>query len=253
MESAAHGIQLSRVVHRLGYFADCKKIEEDFSRIFTRVVELTAVLQKLEDVRSVPAEWRKIPDGIQGSELRAAIEGNRYFSARRSPSTATWTQHGDLSVENICVNHESSRIEVFDWDELASGFPPLYDFFQFFYSISYLSPADEGVRFVTTEERWIASFNAIFFGQTEFACIVRKLLRQACERTEISADLIPALLIEFLIFRLHFYEHRSAGQHRTHTRLLQLCVERLYQNTSDDIFTPPPAISTVSSIPRISA
>ena len=85
---------------------------------------------------------------------------------------------------------------MLDWDDLAAGLPPLYDIFHFFYSIAYLVPTDEKLNLHSAEERWIASFNALFFNKTEFARIARKLILQACERLKASGIHLPSDMFE---------------------------------------------------------
>jgi ubiquinone/menaquinone biosynthesis C-methylase UbiE len=227
MESAAQGTQLSRMVRRLGYFADVRRVQNEFNRFFGSMISLTEVLQKVSGAKRLSSSWREIPEEFDHHlETRAAIEQSRYFWGSSSSSRAMWIQHGDLSVENISLDQETGRIEVFDWSDMASGFPPLYDLFEFFYSTAYLVPAEEAVKFPNDVERLMASFQAIFFTDTGFACVVRDLILQACKRLRVSPELIPALLVEFLLIRSHYYREKSAVQRRVHLRLLQLCFEQ---------------------------
>ena len=108
----------------------------------------------------------------------------------------------------------------------------MYDFFHLFYSMGYLAGADETVRFPSEEERWVASFRAVFFGDTGFAHIVRDLILHACERLRVRPELIPALLVEFLLVRSHYYRTKSVVQRRVHLRLLQICLEWNCSKTS---------------------
>jgi len=227
MESAAQGTQLCRMVRRLGYFADAGRVENDFSRFFEGLLDLTEALQNVSGARAMSSSWREVPEELENRpEVCAAIEERRYFGGSSTNSCATWIQHGDLSVENIFLDQETGRIEVFDWADLAGGFSPLYDFFQLFFSTGYLPPADETVRFPSEVERWIASFNAVFLGDTGFARTVRKLILHACERLKVQPELIPSLLVEFLLVRTHYYRTKSVVQRRVHLRLLQICLER---------------------------
>jgi len=227
MESPAQGTLLSRIVRKLGYFADVERVENDFARFFSGVIELTEVLQNVRGARAMPSSWREIPKDLDNQpRIRAAVEDARYFAGSSANSCATWIQHGDLSVDNIVFDPETGRIEVVDWDDLTGGGPPLYDIFHFFYSTGYLVPSDETLKFSSAEERWIASFNATFFGKTGFARTVRELILQACERLKVPPGLIPSLLVEFLLIRSHYYRPRSVLHRRVNLRLLQLCVEQ---------------------------
>lgn len=231
MESLAQGTQLSHIVRKVGYFNDLKKVADDFGAFFSGLINLTKVLQAVRDVRFIGTSWREVPKEFDDQpRIRAAIERARYFvGPPASPgSCTTWIQHGDLTAENIFVGPNTGRIEVLDWDDLAGGFPPLYDIFQFFYSVLYLVPSDENVKFPNTEQRYIASFNGAFFSNSGFARIVRELILHACEQLGVSSDLIPSLLLEFLILRTHYYSLKSVVQRRVHLRLLELYTQKKF-------------------------
>jgi hypothetical protein len=216
------------MVRRPNYFVDARRVENEFARIVGAIIELTEVLNNVSGVRMIDSSWLKIPEELKNSpEMRAAIEERRYWGGSSPGPRATWIQHGDLSVENISLDMQTGRIEVVDWADLAGGFPPLYDLFSLFYSTGYLVPADEAVRFCSEEARWIASFDAVFFSDTGFAQIARELMLHACQRMKVQPELIPALLVEFLLVRLHYYRTRSLVEHRIHLRLLQqFCLEQ---------------------------
>ena len=227
MESVAQGTKLSRMVRRPRYLSDLRSVKNDFNRFFGSVMDLTEALQKVSGAKALSSSWREIPEEFENHpEVRVAIEQSRYLGGASSSSPFTWIQHGDLSVENIALDQETGRIEVFDWADLAGGFPPLYDLFGLFYSMGYLAPADEAVRFPSEEERWMASFRAVFFGDSGFGRIVRDLILQACKRLRVRPELIPALLVEFLLVRSYYYRTKSVVQRRTHLRLLQFCFEQ---------------------------
>ncbi len=225
LEAASRGTQLGAIVRKLGYFEDAEQVERDFSQICDRIIELTSALQKVSGVRTIPTAWREIPETLRGRpDLTRAIAERRYFQKEFQGSLSTWIQHGDLSVENAHFNRETGAVEVFDWCDLAGGLPPLYDFFQFFNSTGYLTRADETVRFASEEDRWIATFQAVFLSDSEFGRVTQRFLLRACERLNVSPQEVPALLLESLIIRSNYYRPRSRVQHRLHARLLELCV-----------------------------
>jgi SAM-dependent methyltransferase/uncharacterized protein YbaR (Trm112 family) len=227
LESAAGGTRLARAVHRPGYFANARRVEHDFGRIVDGVVDLTEALQTVSGAGAIDPGWHELPEDL-GSfpERLAGFEDARYFRRSSTGSRAGWIQHGDLSVENIFLDRQTGRIEVVDWADLAAGFPPLYDLFGLFFSTGYLPLTAETVRFPTEEDRWIASFEAIFFNDTDFGRIAGTLMLHACERMDIPPAMIPALLIDFLLFRSHYYSARSAVQRRVHLRLLERAGDR---------------------------
>jgi len=227
LESAAQGTKLSRMVRRPGYLEDVRKVEREFAGIVANVIELTRALQNIPGAGVIDANWLDVPEELKGRpEARAAIEAARYFARSSARSQTGWIQHGDLSVENVFLDPQNGRIEVLDWVDLAGGFPPLYDLFSLCYSTGYLAPADEAIRFPSEEERWIASFSAVFLNDTGFAQTVRDLVLHVCEQLRIQPALIPSLLVEFLLVRSHYFQKKSVVQHRVHLRLLQLCTEQ---------------------------
>jgi ubiquinone/menaquinone biosynthesis C-methylase UbiE len=226
LESAAQGVKLARLVRRTDYFRDMRNVKNDFTGIVARAVELTTALQNIRSANTIDARWLEISEDLKNPEMRAAIEAARYFGASGANSHPGWVQHGDLSIENIFFDQQNGRVELFDWVDLAGGFPPLYDLFSLFYSTGYLAPGDEVIRFPNEEERWIASFKAVFLTDTRFARIARDLILRACEQLKVQANLIPSLLMEFLLIRTHYFRPKSAVQRRVHLRLLQVCVEK---------------------------
>lgn len=227
LESAAQGTSLSRIVYAPNYFTDERRVERDFARVIEAVIELTEVLHRISGVAAINPSCRETPEEFKNQPLLlAAIQQGRCVRGTSSDYSIAWTQHGDLSVENIFLDLQTGRIEVIDWADLASGLPPLYDLFTLFFSTAYLAPRDESVRFETEEERWIASFEAMFFCDTGFARIVKNLTLHACDRLGLPAELLPALLLEFLLVRCHYYENRSEVQRAVCVRLLQAYLEQ---------------------------
>ncbi len=234
LEAASRGTQISAMVRELGYFENAKRVERDFAQITDRIVELTSTLQNVSGVRTIPPAWREIPETLRSDpDLNRAITERRYFKKAFSESSPPWIQHGDLSVENVHLDPETGEFEVFDWCDLAGGLPPLYDFFEFFCSTGYLSPAEETVRFASEEDRWIATFKAIFLSDSPFGRMTRRLILNACERLNVPAQSVPSLLLEFLIIRSNYYRPRSETQHRVQVRSLELCITEFERLQSD--------------------
>jgi Phosphotransferase enzyme family len=225
LESAAQGTKLSRIVRRLGYFSDLRRAEKDFAYIVGCLIDTTKALKNVAGARAIDSSWRDIPEEFRlSSEMCARIEAARYFGGLHGGFETAWVQHGDMSVENIFLDPQTGRIEVLDWADMANGFPPLYDLFSLFYSTGYLHATEEGMRFPSEEERWIATFNTVFASDTGFGQTAAELTLNACERLKVPTELIPALLVEFLLVRSHYFVRKSLVQQRIHQRLLQICV-----------------------------
>jgi SAM-dependent methyltransferase len=227
LESASCGVPLSRMVFGPDYFRDEQRVEADFAQVTERVIDLTEVLSGVSGVNAIPPEWRELPAELENSpELQVGIE---LWHQERRPSDYSCggrIQHGDLSVENVFLNSRTGRLEVIDWGDLAAGFPGLYDLFSLFFSTGFLPPAVDTVRFRNEEERWIASFHALFLSEASFGRLVWKLVFRACERLNVAPERVPALLVEFLLVRTHYYQALSPVQHRVHLRLLRCCFEQ---------------------------
>jgi hypothetical protein len=247
LEAASQGNQISAMVRKLGYFDNARRVERDFSQICERIIELTSALQNVSGAQTIEPTYRDIPETLRTPpDLAAEITDRGYFQKASPEVSATWIQHGDLSVENTHLDRETGLFEVFDWCDLAGGLPPLYDFFQFFYSTGYLSPQQETVRFASEEDRWIATFKAVFLSDSSFGRLTRRLIRHACKRLNVPARRVPSLLLEFLIIRSNYYVPRSGVQHRVHLRLLELCVvefERLQSDWERSEAMAPPSMA----------
>lgn len=243
LESASRGTKISSMVRKLGYFDIARRVEQDFSQICDRIIELTSVLQNVSGVATITPAWREIPEKLRNRpDLTRVLAERRYFREVVPEFSATWIQHGDLSVENAHIDRKTGELEVFDWCDLADGLPPLYDFFHFFYSTGYLAPAEETTRFACEEDRWIATFKAVFLSDSAFGGLTRRLILHACERLNVSPPQVPSLLLEFLIIRSNYCEPRSVAQHRVQLRLLELCVtafERLQLDWERSKFISP--------------
>ncbi len=226
LESASNGEKISDIVRRLGYFDNAARVTEDFHLICDRIVELTPLLQRLPGVPSISPSWLQIPRELTDGQLVSTIECDRYFRPGAVEAEPTWIQHGDLSVENTHLLRSAGEFHIFDWGDLASGLPPLYDLIQFFVSVGYLTRSDETIRFRSEEERWMATFHALFFSESRFGLVAEGLISEACERLGVPSQQFPSLLLEFLIIRCSYYPCNSV-QHAVHVRALQACVEAL--------------------------
>ncbi len=227
LESAASGTKLSRTLRRPGYFDSLGNVKKDFELIATRTVELSAALRELRSVKPIEATWYEIPGELRSArETQAQIERMRYFKGGSGHGLESWVQHGDLSVENVFLDRKNRRIEVIDWATLAAGFPPLYDLFSLILSTGYLARAGERMRFSTPEDYWRASFRNIFFERTGFGEIVRNLLVDASQQLALREDLIPSLLVEFLLIRVQYYHAFKSREAQIHTELLRFCVSQ---------------------------
>ena len=228
LESVARGRSVASLVREPGRFKNMRTVWPVLGSAVAGAIEATRALQNLCGVMPIDPGWLSVPKEIGDSEdgIRSTIEMARYFGDGKPNAHTGWIQHGDLSVENLFLNQKTGEIEVLDWADLAAGFPPLYDVFALLFSTVYLTPADKKKRFSNEEERWIASFKAIFLDETKFALIVRDWMLNCCEKLNVQAALLPSLLLEFLLVRSHYYRSRSPVYSRVYLQLLRHYAER---------------------------
>jgi hypothetical protein len=226
LESASRGLPFSCAVFRPGYFRDKRAAEADFTCVTERVIDLTEMLGGIQRVGAIPSQWRDIPAELRNCPaLHGPIEAWRHHSGLSANSHGGWIQHGDLSVENVFFDSRTGCLEVIDWADLSAGFPALYDLFCLFYSTGYLPAGMDTVRFQNEEDRWMASFHAIFVSERGFGRCVRQLVLRACERLDIASERVADLVVEFLLVRTHYYRNLSPVQCCVHLRLLKSCFE----------------------------
>jgi SAM-dependent methyltransferase len=227
LQSMARGVEFPRLLRRKGYFDDLQRAREDFERVIQAGVELDIALQRLSAVNSIDPAWYEIPLQLnRAPEIRSRLERARYFSPSAIRARPSRIQHGDFAAQNIFFERQTGRTEVIDWNDLAGGLPPLYDLFTLTSTAGYLDPAHRGARWPSEEEYWKASFWDLVFDGRGFSQVAGALLVDACHRLEVSPDLIPALLVEFLVIRTNYYHARgSRAEERNHEAMLRLFLE----------------------------
>jgi len=101
-------------------------------------------------------------------------------------------RHGDFCAANIVLDRD--EIAVFDWEFPLRHETPLFDLFFFYASVRfpYVGPRGESDHF--------RSFVAVYWEDSYFSRIVRRLLDEACTATgvprELTADLFLLALIQ---------------------------------------------------------
>jgi len=227
LETSASGIQFSRTVRQPGYFNDLRRVEKDFGRVIKAGSELAVILQEIKGANPINPAWYEIPEDFKSlPELCRRLEALRYYSISPTTSRPLWVQHGDFTVENVFLDPLPRAIEVIDWEHLASGYPPLYDLFQLICSSAYLDPSRNKECLQTEEDFYVASFSDLFFSRTDVGRVIGDLVVEACQRLAVSPDLLPNLLLEFLLIRLYHYRALSMMAGRTHLALLSIYLER---------------------------
>ncbi len=250
LETAARGVQFSRRIRRPRYFSNFRRVKKDFARVIRASVDLSQRLAALSNVRKVDSTWYKIPREPEWPQgLATDIARMRYFT---SGDKGGWVQHGDFTVENIILDPAGDRIEVIDWGDMAGGFPPLYDVFSLILSSGYVRRSRNRYDLSNNYEYRKASFSDLFFSGEGLGPIMAELVTDACGALNVPAQLIPALLLEFLIIRINYYRTRGgsgSGFEQDHPTLLKVFAEESHR----PIFGLYPLASAggVGSTPRV--
>ena len=209
LESLAQGTQFERLVTYERYSGNLERIRKDFSKLIKVGMDLTRVLQTLQNVPAINPAWRRLPEEIASdSALSKRVMEMRYFSASDLSTKGTWIQHGDFVIGNIFVQEKPERYVVIDWGDLASGFPPLYDIFTLIIQAGLSAFAHEKRSDVGWQEHLWMSFSELFLENSDLARIFDKLLAEACLQMNVPPLSMPSLLIEFLLIRAHYNRAR---------------------------------------------
>ncbi len=207
METAACGAQLSAQIRQPKYFSSAQA-RNKFRRVFQAITDLTVELRDLHLTASTCPDAYRIPDALSKEpSLKEELRHLRLFREDTETVRSGWTQHGDLTCNNIFLPCDSNRIEFIDWATLGGYYPPLYDHFCFLTSIGYLSP-----RSCNPETRLNyqhASFIDTFYSDSEYSRFFGDLFCEAAEQLQVDYDWLPACFIEFLLFRTNYHASRG--------------------------------------------
>lgn len=208
--SSARGTVFNRILSAEAHRGNLNTLRHHVTRLVRCGAELSEVLQTIDNVAGIDPEWYNLPEEVaRDAALADRVRTLRYFSDARPGDRASWIQHGDFAMENTFFDKGTGRIEVIDWDDLASGLPPLYDVLTLIVQAG-LSRFNRRVRVKRSWLEWrLSSFTDIFIDRTDLGALVRDLLLECCERLGVHPQLIPSLLIEFLLIRMHFNGARS--------------------------------------------
>ena len=55
--------------------------------------------------------------------------------------------------------------------------------------------------------------------------MVGDIILKACEQLKVAPELVPRLLLEFLLTRAHYYRSRHTANHRAHLKLVEVYIE----------------------------
>jgi SAM-dependent methyltransferase len=187
VESAAEGSRLHDLAMHRGYFRDRGTVRHhlrlltDWLVAFQRCVQSVALPKTL---RRIPVEWRHGP-----GEMRPAT----------APELPSWIQHGDFFPENIFVAADSRGIMVVDWDDLGSGYPPLFDFFCLITGFYYAGSSGRA-----TEAQ---SFRHTYLHRNWFSDVVRDHALSILNALDLGSVDVERCFLEYLAVRYNQFRH----------------------------------------------
>jgi len=126
------------------------------------------------------------------------------------PFASPSVQHGDLTAENVYLDHDTRRWEVIDWEWLGGGYPPLFDFFSLLRSIG--AWRDSHLR-GDSHTKTLRSFVRVFFGKGPFSNLEKEMLHTYCAGLKIDANLAFSYFRYFLLWRCNRYRLHGAAWH----------------------------------------
>ncbi|MGH9356752.1 MAG: methyltransferase domain-containing protein [Terriglobia bacterium] len=205
LESSAQGTQFERRVTHRSYSGNLERVRMDFGRLIQMNSNLVKALRTLPGVRPIDTTWYRLPDEIaQDAAWARRVEEVRFFSESGCGVKDSWVQHGDFVIGNIFIQEKTGRFEIIDWGDMASGFPPLYDIFTLIVQSGLSAFAREKASSLAWDEGLEESFSEIFLERSQLGKIFEELLSEACGQLQVDPNLIPSLLSEFLLIRLHY-------------------------------------------------
>lgn len=224
LETYATGKPFILQVNRQRYAGNARAIRADFARLIGAGVDLTKVLQTLSNIPMISSAWYQLPQELEeDASFREKASRARYFSESGSGGKEAWIQHGDFVPQNIFENPKG--FEIIDWNSLAGGFPPLYDIFTLIIQPRLLMFFSRKPLSLDWEDRAFRSFSNIFLEKSEMAAIFEDLLGAACQRLNLTTELIPSLLTEYLIIRINYNQMRREST-APGVRMLRAWIER---------------------------
>jgi hypothetical protein len=114
-------------------------------------------------------------------------------------------QHGDFFPTNVFLDEISGKLSVIDWDDCATGYPPLFDWFCFITGLYYTHSRVRRLPRGQTIDR--LSFQQTFFEPSWFADLVVMLTGRIAATLGLDRARIVDCFGEYLAVRHHQFEN----------------------------------------------
>jgi hypothetical protein len=190
------------------YFPGCARV----------AVDVAQRLRGMDEARPVEEEWWNFPAGMEEDARLLQvpeIESGPY---------ADWVQHGDLTAENLFLDHRTQSFTVIDWQLLMRGVPPLYDFLCFALSLLHAAPSSSARQ--NQEDNDLESrFLSTFFLRNSWSSLVWSAMRMVCRELGIPQDEIWRVFVHSLLIRANYQDAQGSGLASVHRRFLHLAMK----------------------------
>ena len=135
---------------------------------------------------------------------------NSWLSLDGRPADGTYSwhavQHGDLVPCNVLIDELTRHLWVIDWDQMAAGYPPLFDLFSLVHGLYYTPPK---IHVPAGRSLDVVSALHTFCEQNWFAKLVLDSCEQLCRAFGLSTHLLERYFLGYLAARHHFYRQSS--------------------------------------------
>ena len=111
-------------------------------------------------------------------------------------------QHGDWTPGNILLDESTSRWGILDWEWVATGYPPLLDFFSFFTAVRFM---ENSAGIVNEDQRHYQSFIDTYFRRNWFSEMMMEMLSSYCRHERLSSESVFDNLAAYLVFKCNKY------------------------------------------------
>jgi SAM-dependent methyltransferase/uncharacterized protein YbaR (Trm112 family) len=208
-ESVAPGQSLSRVA--LGGLLRRRKqvLEREIPRSLRAAIQIAKGFSDASPVAKLNAGWWELPEGIEFPPVVAREIADLKRRWESGEDSRVWVQHGDFTLENVCVEPASGKLTILDWENLVQGGPPLYDLFTMLTNVALGEDLPPGAPPCGGDTARV-HFETIFFGRSRWTDHFREWTTVACEALSIPPTRAWPMFLQTLLFRHHDLKGRGS-------------------------------------------
>jgi SAM-dependent methyltransferase len=195
IESGISGVPLSSIVWKPRYFTNKEKVKSNLQCITDWLMKFYKISYEKTNA------FELLPHYMLQSPLPVKRKLKEDYSTYQQ-----FLQHGDFFVSNIFIETKKNQINVVDWDNLAKGYPPLFDFFCIFNLFFFTTSSKKYLKDRSIE---LISFNDTFFDNNWFSKIVKEICLMICTKIGLDQRLISKYFLEYMAVKYHMYGTES--------------------------------------------